>query len=87
MFKVGIPKEIFPAEKRVAATPATVGKIIKLGAEVLIEAGAGEGAHFQDGTYVEVGARVVPTAELWAESDSGAQGAAAHAPHGRQARG
>ena len=69
MFKVGIPKEIFPNEKRVAATPITVGKMLKLGVEVLLEAGAGEGAHFQDGTYAEVGARVVPTAELWAESD------------------
>ncbi|HSQ65854.1 MAG TPA: Re/Si-specific NAD(P)(+) transhydrogenase subunit alpha [Polyangiaceae bacterium] len=69
MFKVGIPKEIFPNERRVAATPITVGKMLKLGVEVLLEAGAGEGAHFQDGTYAEVGARVVPTAELWAESD------------------
>jgi NAD(P) transhydrogenase subunit alpha len=69
MVKVGIPKEIFPNEKRVAATPATVAKILRLGVEVLVEAGAGEGAHFQDGTYVEVGARVVPTAELWAEAD------------------
>ncbi len=67
--KVGIPKEIAPSEKRVAATPDSVKKLQKLGLEVLIEAGAGEGAHFQDGAYVETGARVVSTADLWAESD------------------
>jgi NAD(P) transhydrogenase subunit alpha len=67
--KVGIPKEITPNEKRVAATPETVKKLQKLGVEVLVEAGAGEAAHFQDGAYVEMGARVIPTAELWATAD------------------
>jgi NAD(P) transhydrogenase subunit alpha len=67
--KVGIPREISPNEKRVAATPETVKKIQKLGVEVLVEAGAGEGAHFQDGAYAETGARVVASDELWAESD------------------
>ncbi len=67
--KVGIPKEISPNEKRVAATPETVKKIQKLGIEVLVEAGAGEGAHFQDGAYAETGARVVSVDELWAEAD------------------
>ena len=67
--KVGIPKEITPNEKRVAATPETVKKIQKLGVEVLVESGAGEGAHFQDGAYAELGARVVPFDELWSQSD------------------
>ncbi len=67
--KVGIPKEITPNEKRVAATPETVKKLQKLGVEVLVEAGAGEAAHFQDGAYVEMGASVVPTAQLWADAD------------------
>ena len=67
--KVGIPKEIAPNEKRVAATPDSVKKLQKLGLEVLVEAGAGEGAHFQDGAYAETGARVVPAEDLWAESD------------------
>ncbi len=67
--KVGIPKEIAPNEKRVAATPESVKKLQKLGLEVLVEAGAGEGAHFQDGAYAETGAHVVPGEELWAESD------------------
>jgi NAD(P) transhydrogenase subunit alpha len=67
--KVGIPKEIVPNEKRVAATPETVKKIRKLGLEVLIEAGAGEASHFQDGVYAEIGARVVSVDELWEQAD------------------
>jgi NAD(P) transhydrogenase subunit alpha len=46
-----------------------VKKLQKLGLEVLVEAGAGEGAHFQDGAYAETGARVVPAEDLWTESD------------------
>ena len=67
--KLGVPKEIAANEKRVAATPETVKKIQKLGLDVIVEAGAGEGAHFQDGAYVETGARVVTADELWAEAD------------------
>ena len=57
--KVGIPKEIFPLEARVAATPDTVEKMKKLGLEVLIERGAGEPSTFADAAYIEAGARIV----------------------------
>jgi NAD(P) transhydrogenase subunit alpha len=67
--KVGIPKEIFPHERRVAATPDTVEKMIKLGLEVAVEAGAGEASSFADAAYVEVGARVMDAAAVYAESD------------------
>jgi NAD(P) transhydrogenase subunit alpha len=68
--KVGIPKEIAVGEKRVAATPITVAKILKLGIEVSVQAGAGEGADYLDGAYAEVGATVVPdAAALWSTSD------------------
>ena len=67
---VGIPKEIYPNERRVAATPATVHRLRKLGLEVRVQAGAGEPASLLDGAYQEAGARVVPTAaELYAEAD------------------
>jgi NAD(P) transhydrogenase subunit alpha len=67
---VGIPREIYPAERRVAATPATVQRLIKLGLDVRVQAGAGEQASILDGAYQEVGARIVPTAaELYAASD------------------
>ncbi len=67
---IGIPREIAQNERRVAATPTLVAKIIKLGAEVIVEAGAGEGAQLLDGAYAETGARIVAdAATLWAEAD------------------
>src|SRR4051794_41749396 len=56
--KVGIPKEIYPHECRVAATPDTVEKMVKLGLEVVVEAGAGEASSFADAAYIEAGARL-----------------------------
>jgi NAD(P) transhydrogenase subunit alpha len=68
--KVGIPKEIYPQERRVAATPDTVGKIVKLGYEVSVEAGAGLAAALADAAYVEAGARIVANAAaVYAEAD------------------
>jgi NAD(P) transhydrogenase subunit alpha len=70
--KVGIPKEIYPNERRVAATPDTVQKIIKLGLEVVVEAGAGDASDFADSAYTSAGAVVVPTDKrdsVWSESD------------------
>ncbi|HUS64414.1 MAG TPA: Re/Si-specific NAD(P)(+) transhydrogenase subunit alpha [Kofleriaceae bacterium] len=67
---VGIPKEIYANERRVAATPTTVHRLLKLGLEVRVQAGAGEAASLLDGAYQEAGARVVATAaELYAEAD------------------
>jgi len=68
--KVGIPKEIFPGEKRVAATPASVSRLRKLGHVVHVQAGAGEGANIPDAAFAEAGATVVPTAEaLYADAE------------------
>jgi NAD(P) transhydrogenase subunit alpha len=68
--KIGIPKEVHAGEKRVAATPETVGQLAKLGYAVAIEAGAGEGARFADAAYAQAGAEVVAdTRALWAQSD------------------
>jgi NAD(P) transhydrogenase subunit alpha len=68
--RVGIPTEVHPGERRVAATPDTVGKLIKLGFEVSVQAGAGEGAKLTDDAYAEAGATVVSDVHaLWAESD------------------
>ncbi len=68
--KIGIPKEVLAGEKRVAATPETVGQLAKLGYAVAIEAGAGEGAQFADEAYRQAGAEVVAdTRALWAQSD------------------
>ncbi|MCL1469545.1 Re/Si-specific NAD(P)(+) transhydrogenase subunit alpha [Argonema antarcticum] len=68
--KVGIPKEIHPGECRVAATPDTAKRLMKLGFEVLIESGAGELANFPDEAYKQVECKILPDApSLWAESD------------------
>ena len=66
----GIPKEIFTNERRVAATPGTVHKLRKLGLEVIVQAGAGDGASFSDAAYTEAGAKIVPTAAaLWDQAE------------------
>ena len=68
--KIGIPKEIFEGEKRVALTPQSAQALKKLGYDVLVEAGAGEAARFSDDNYREAGVTVVPdAAELWAQAD------------------
>lgn len=68
--KIGIPKEIDPLEKRVAATPASVVRLRKLGFDVLLQAGAGAAAGYEDGEYTEVGATIVPTVdELYEKAD------------------
>src|SRR3954467_8543286 len=67
--RIGIPKEIHAGEKRVAATPETVGQLAKLGYSVAIESGAGEGAQFADEAYRAAGAEVVTdTRALWAQA-------------------
>ncbi|MET8505048.1 Re/Si-specific NAD(P)(+) transhydrogenase subunit alpha [Streptomyces sp. NPDC004787] len=55
---VGVLKEARAGEKRVAATPATVGPLRKLGYEVVVEPGAGAAAGFPDGAYEAAGARI-----------------------------
>ena len=67
---IGIPKEIWDGEKRVATVPEVVEKLIKLGFEVAVESGAGEAANFSDETYRAAGAQVIEGATaLWAASD------------------
>jgi NAD(P) transhydrogenase subunit alpha len=68
--KIGIPKEIHPREERVATTPEVVSKLIGLGFEVIIEAGAGKGSNFSDKAYSQAGAEIAQNAaSTWAASD------------------
>ena len=70
MVRIGVPKEIYPDERRVAATPQTVMRLKKLGFEVAVESGAGREIDCFDSTYKEAGATIVNDArELWATSD------------------
>jgi NAD(P) transhydrogenase subunit alpha len=68
--KIGIPKETYPNEFRVAATPDTAKTLQKLGFEVWIEAGAGESASFPDEAYRQADCHVVTdVTELWGSVD------------------
>lgn len=66
---VGVPKERYPLEKRVAATPETVSKLVKPGFSVLIEKGAGAPSYFSDADYEAAGAKIVDTDDVWRGSD------------------
>ncbi|NJO40502.1 MAG: Re/Si-specific NAD(P)(+) transhydrogenase subunit alpha [Cyanobacteria bacterium RU_5_0] len=55
---IGIPKEIYPGECRVAATPETAKMLQKMGFQVLVESGAGNAANFSDEAYQQVGCEV-----------------------------
>jgi alanine dehydrogenase len=67
---VGVPKEIKEGEYRVAAVPAIVESLVKLGHEVVVESGAGRGSGVADESYTEAGARVVQQAqEVFAAAD------------------
>ncbi|MDP3700277.1 MAG: Re/Si-specific NAD(P)(+) transhydrogenase subunit alpha [Hylemonella sp.] len=68
--RIGVPREVFPGEKRVATVPEVVEKLIKLGFKVSVESGAGDAANFSDDTYRAAGAEIVNgAAALWAGSD------------------
>jgi NAD(P) transhydrogenase subunit alpha len=67
---IGIPKETFPGEQRVALIPATVSALIKEGCDILVEAGAGYGAGFPDTSYQQAGAKAITRrAEIFASAE------------------
>jgi len=68
--RIGIPKETYPEERRVAATPEVAAQLKGLGFDVAVESGAGAAANFSDDAYRQKGVDVVSdTAALWSESD------------------
>jgi NAD(P) transhydrogenase subunit alpha len=66
---VGIAREIFPGERRVALIPASVGPLTKVGCQILVEEGAGSEAGFPDAHYTEKGAQVVSRQELFSKAE------------------
>src|SRR6186997_2228933 len=60
--QIGVPREVYPGEKRVATVPEVVTKLVKLGFKVAVETGAGDAANFGDDTYREAGAEIVGSA-------------------------
>jgi H+-translocating NAD(P) transhydrogenase subunit alpha len=69
--KVGITKEIYPGERRVAATPETARRLIeKLGFDMLVETEAGAAASFPDESYRAVGCELTDdVSRIWREAD------------------
>lgn len=71
---VGVPKEIYPGERRVALVPAVIPGLRKAGLDVVVEAGAGTAAGFADAEYAARGATVLPgRAEVFRDADVVAQ--------------
>lgn len=67
---IGVPRETFAGEKRVAAVPEVVEKLIKLGFSVCVQSGAGAGAQFDDAAYAAAGASIAPDATaLYGKAD------------------
>lgn len=63
--RIGIPLEPADSQALVSATPDTVGKLIKLGYDVVVEDGAGSRSSYPNSQYEEVGATIVDTASAW----------------------
>lgn len=61
--QIGIPRETRPGETRVAATPETVAKLVRLGHQLLVERAAGTSAGQTDSAYQQAGAQLVSAAE------------------------
>jgi len=67
---VGVPRESFPGERRVALAPVVVPNLTKAGFEVLVQAGAGAGAGYPDAEYVAKGAKIAADrAEVFRKTD------------------
>ena len=68
--RIGVVKEIKPAERRVALTPAGARELVTLGHDVLVEANAGAGSGCPDDAYISIGARILGGAEeVWRDSE------------------
>ena len=63
--QIGIPRETRPGETRVAATPETVAKLVRLGHQLLVERAAGTSAGQTDTAYQQAGAQLVSAAEAF----------------------
>ena len=67
---VGVPKEIKVHESRVALTPEGVFEFVRLGHQVVVEAGAGVGSAISDADFIAAGARIEADVEkIWSSAD------------------
>jgi NAD(P) transhydrogenase subunit alpha len=66
---IGVPRETFPGERRVALIPRTSEALGKLGASIIVEQSAGVEAGFPDDQFVTRGAKIASRAEVFAQAD------------------
>jgi NAD(P) transhydrogenase subunit alpha len=67
---VGVPRESFPGERRVALVPAAIPNLTKAGLEVVVETGAGAAAGYPDADYAAKGAKIAANrAEVFRAAD------------------
>ena len=67
---IGVPKEIYPGENRVALIPTGIDALLSAGFEVVVQEGAGDKSHYDDDTYRNCGASIAPTAQsLYEQAD------------------
>jgi NAD(P) transhydrogenase subunit alpha len=67
---VGVPRETYPGEKRVALVPAVLANLAKAGLQVLVEAGAGAAAGYPDAEYSDKGAKIAASrAEVFSQAE------------------
>ena len=67
---VGVPRETYPGEKRVALVPAVLANLAKAGLQVLVETGAGTAAGYPDAEYSDKGAKIAASrAEVFAQAE------------------
>jgi H+-translocating NAD(P) transhydrogenase subunit alpha len=67
---VGVPRETYPGERRVALVPAVLANLAKAGLQVLVEPGAGAAAGYPDAEYSDKGAKIAASrAEVFAQAE------------------
>ena len=67
--RIGVPKELYAGEKRVATTPDVAAQLIKMGFDVAVETNAGAAANYSNASYEAAGCSVVSVEEIWNDSD------------------
>jgi len=67
--RIGVPKELYAGERRVATTPDVAAQLIDMGFEVAVESNAGAAANYSDASYEAAGCTVAGKDEIWSNSD------------------
>ena len=67
--RIGVPRELYAGEKRVATTPDVASQLIKMGFDVAVESNAGTAANFSNSSYEAAGCSIATVDEIWGDSD------------------